>query len=193
MILIVNMSGCFLKPQETITRVSITPVPEEVKGNMWIASEKPIQVKSQGIQLIATNNILGQIQGDIQVSYLDKRTNTVKTINAKGCLLTASQSLDNKGYSEVMIEGTPVQVGVEGTDVITYKNVAGYYLVHKDDLKVLINGLNKSIQKCEVPDSHVSDPELEDCIKGKTNDSGPTKYGPMIERIKKWLRNYFSH
>lgn len=32
----------------------------------------------------------------------------------------------------------PIQVGVEGTAVITTKNVAGYYLVHKDDLRAMI-------------------------------------------------------
>jgi hypothetical protein len=47
-----------------------------------------------------------------------------------------------KGVMFVATE-KPIPVGVEGTTVITTKNVAGYYLVHKDDMKVMIDTIRK--------------------------------------------------
>lgn len=37
----------------------------------------------------------------------------------------------------------PIPVGIEGTPTVTTKNVAGYYLVHKDDLKAMIAELRE--------------------------------------------------
>lgn len=116
----------------------MTPAPEEAKGQMWIASETMIKVKSIGIQLIATQHIMGQIQDDTFITYLDKVTGQKKTTSVMGCILVMPQALTNKGYSETIIDDKQIQIGIEGTDIITWKNVAGYYLVHKDDLKVLI-------------------------------------------------------
>ncbi len=44
---------------------------------------------------------------------------------------------ENKGVMFVATE-KPIPVGIEGTAVVTTKNVAGYYLVHKDDLRAMI-------------------------------------------------------
>ncbi len=42
-----------------------------------------------------------------------------------------------KGVMFVATE-KPIQIGIEGSTIITTKNVAGYYLVHKDDLRAMI-------------------------------------------------------
>lgn len=133
-ILVLSMTGC----EKVIQRVSITPAPEEAKGQMYIASEKPIKVKSIGVQFISSNDILGVVSQDNNVTYLDKKLNKEVTVEGKGKLLVQSKALDLKGYSEIISENGPIDVGIEGTDIIAPKNVEGYYLVHKDDLKVLM-------------------------------------------------------
>lgn len=132
-----STAGCSLKKVE-VQRVSITPAPEEAKGILYVGSEQPVKVKSLGVQLIATKDILGVIPQDTTLVYHDKVKNADVMTNAKGFLLVKAQALDLKGYSEVIADKTTVPVGIEGTDVITAKNVEGYYLVHKDDLKVLM-------------------------------------------------------
>lgn len=44
---------------------------------------------------------------------------------------------EDKGVMFVATE-KPIPVGIEGTTIITSKNVAGYYLVHKDDLRAMM-------------------------------------------------------
>lgn len=38
----------------------------------------------------------------------------------------------------------PIQVGVEGTGKVLKVDVGGYYLIHKNDLKVLIDAASKA-------------------------------------------------
>jgi len=40
----------------------------------------------------------------------------------------------------------PIPVGIEGTDIYTMKDVGAYYLIHRDDLKALVIGYNKSTE-----------------------------------------------
>lgn len=121
----------------------MTPAPEQAKGNIWIATEEPIKIKSQGVILVAEDAIYGTIVENAQLQCTDRRTGQLREIQCKGMIILDPDALKIKGYSEFIIDGRKIKVGVEGLDVISEKNLAGYYAVHKDDLKALINAQSK--------------------------------------------------
>lgn len=128
-------TGC---DTDNVYRASMTPAPEEAKGVMYIASDKPVAVKASNVFVVAKKHMIGTIQDDVSVNVKMRGTDVVNKWSLKGKILVDEAVLDVKGYSETIETNKKIRIGVEGTTVISEKDVFGYYLVHKDDLKVLI-------------------------------------------------------